>query len=225
MKFTSKMPRRIALSGAALVAGGAIGVTVLGTSQADDVAVPPAAPAAAVAPAVEPIPVKVEEREVWTPRVSSFAAAGSAADASDAQAAFARSRIASGANATKARVVPDPSGESKGWTIAPTADGACLIPEDGRTLCAHGQRLAQAGASVSWSVPSPVEQQAGTGSYAFRGIAVDDVDTISVINEAGDVVEKTSPKGSVFSITVPASAKPTGLRVSGGGKVTVIQVG
>jgi hypothetical protein len=212
----------------ALLAGGAIGVTTLGSSQAD---APKAATAAApqAAPSGGPVnqspPSGVPEKKVWAPEVTAFESAGSAADA-EARVAIERTRLADvELDATTARTVEDPTGQTKTWTIVPTASATCAILDDRNVLCGHGDRLAVAGASVIWSTPSPVEQQEGAGSYAFRGLAVDDVRDVTVIDQSGTALARTTPKGSVFAVTVAAAKRPTALRLTGAdGQTSVIQV-
>ncbi|MEV4420825.1 hypothetical protein AB0L40_12730 [Patulibacter sp. NPDC049589] len=163
--------------------------------------------------------------KVWSPKVTAYESAGSPADA-EARAPVERTRLANvDIDAARARTVGDPSGETKTWTVVPIESGICAVFGDGNVLCGHDERLAVSGASVIWSTPSPVEVQEGTGAYAFRGIAVDDVASVAVINQDGVELAKTAPKGSVFAITVAAAKQPTALRLTGSdGQVSVIEV-
>lgn len=219
--------RRLLMTGASLVIGGAIALTTLGSSQADTTSQAPTVTTNPAAPAIaEPgPPIATPEPRIWSPAVTAYASAGAAADVAATQAQLRRAEVTAGTDSTKARAVPNPDGSSGSWTVVPAINRTCVILGAAHVLCGDDDRLAAAGAAVSWSVPSPDQIAAGSGTYAFRGVAVDEVDAISVINSAGDIVAKTTPHDSVFAVSVPAGAKPVGLRITGaGGKVSVIQV-
>lgn len=215
MKFFT--PRRVGALGL-VAAGAAIGGIALGSAGAEP---PSGAAPVAVAALADPAPTP-EAEPVWAPKVSAYQDAERASD--KGRTAFAGAGLDVDVNAEEARAIPAPDGAGT-WTIAPAPDATCVSMAAGRILCAHAERLKRAGASVSWNVPSPEQQADGEGEATFRGIAVDDVSTIAVIDDTGRELARTSPKHSAFALKVPFAAKPASLVLSGAnGTRSVIQV-
>jgi hypothetical protein len=135
---------------------------------------------------------------------------------SAAVAARLRSRHASPAvDPESARTVPDPAGSGTPWTVFRTGSSICLLSDSSGRLCGTRTGLARSGAAVEFNDPQPGDPGRGGDPIVVRGLAVDDVTEVALLDKDGHVIDRAAPTASVFRLRAPAGTDVLAMRVTG----------
>lgn len=147
--------------------------------------------------------------------VSDYLTAGTPISKTDLATQLRVHRDDSEVDATTARTVPNPNGTGQRWTVYRTGTSTCLFYDDRMRLCGTKTGLARSGTAILFNDPQPGDPDRGGADIVVRGIAVDDVTDVALLDESTNVIDRATPKASVFVLRAPAGTGVVSLRVTG----------
>lgn len=148
-------------------------------------------------------------------RVSRFLDAGRRIPAADLRRALRAKRLHPRIDPARSRAVAAPSGSSRPWVLYRRGTSTCLIAGSRSGLCGTRTGLARTGTAISFTDPQPGDPARGRRDVLVRGIAVDDVTQVVLLDENGDVVDRGRPRANVFELRASSDVELLTLRVTG----------